>query len=196
LPEEPASLEEAILETDDGSIAWSGSMLVCTCERRDFDLPLRGVAIFATVVGVIVTGIVGAGFAPRLLLMIAFVWFSGAGIGFWVLARRGREFGRFEIDPAKAELRHLRGDRLLRARSLDEVAGYAALRDTIGTGTSGADERYDVVPRWLVLIFRGGGRARLGRGRPWQLGRALRALDEVGIRAISPGGNEAPGARP
>jgi hypothetical protein len=96
-----------------------------------------------------------------------------------VLRRRAREIGRFEIDPERRELRQLQGSRLARRLPLTEVAGYAIARDIISVG---ADPRYDVAPRWIVLRLPKGRIARLGRGRPWELAPALRALEEAGLR--------------
>lgn len=142
-------------------------------------------------VGSIVTAIVVLGFAPRLLLVISLVWFAGGAFGFAALARRAREFGRFELDPERAELRQLRGSRLLRTRRFEDVLGYATLRDVMG---GGGQERYDIVPRWIVLILRSGGRVRLGRGRPWELGPVLRALDDVGLASAVPPAGAGSGA--
>jgi hypothetical protein len=114
-------------------------------------------------------------------LAVTVVWFGGAAYGLSVVRRRAREIGRFEIDPQRRELRQWQGSRLAQTLPLTDVTGYAIARDIISVG---ADPRYDVAPRWIVLRLPKGRIARLGRGRPWELGPALRALEEAGVQRV------------
>ena len=72
-------------------IARDDGVLVCVCMGHDLDLALRGLAAFATVLGVVITLIVVAG-APRLLLSVSLTWFvcAAAMLGFARARRRSR----------------------------------------------------------------------------------------------------------
>ncbi len=167
-------------------IARDDGVLVCVCMGHDLDLALHGLAALATVLGLVITLIVLAG-APKLLLSISSTWFvSAAAMVAWARVRRARH-GRFEIDGARGELRHLYRGKLLGVAPLAEVAGASRLRDATDLEPDERPRSMREVPRrWLVLQLRDGRRLRLARGLPWELARVEKVLREEGIAIVGP----------
>lgn len=156
-------------------------VLVCVCMGHDFDLALRGLAAFATVLGVVITLIVVAG-APKLLLTVSITWFVCAATMVAFARARRRRHGRFEIDGARGELRHLFRGTVVRVAPLAEVVRARSLRDPSDLdGEERPRSMRDVPRRWLVLELRDGSMLRLARGMPWELSRLEKALREEGI---------------
>jgi hypothetical protein len=162
-------------------IARDDGVVVCICMGHDLDLALHGLAAFATVLGVVITLIVVAG-APRLLLSVSITWFVGAATMVGFARARRRRHGRFEIDGARGELRHLFRGAVVRIAPLTEVVRAVSVRDpTDLDGEERPRSMRDVPRRWLVLELRDGARLRLARGLPWELARIEKALREEGI---------------
>ena len=185
-----ASARTSLLSNVDGEAyvvdardaAGRGDVLVFESFGHDLDFALILVGVIAFGLGALVTAIIASGAAPKTLYVLPAVWTVIGGFAFRAARRHRRRYGRFELDPGRAELRHAWHTGPVRTLALTEIARIhveqLAHRDAETQRGARVEE---VSPRWMELELRDGARLRIARARPWELTRVRAKLNEMGI---------------
>jgi hypothetical protein len=174
-----------LLRTSDGEVVAidrpQGPLLVFDSHGHDLDFAMHIVAVSAILLTVLVTLIVASHAAPRPLIAFPVTWVVIAVVALRRARTHRRRFGHFEIDIARAELRHAWHERPLRTLPSRAIR-FAAVETVDDPDEAARGVRIEQVqPRWLELELTDGERLRIARGRPWELRRICAALRDVGI---------------
>lgn len=167
------SERQTLLENHRGSIVAEGPfVLICNCPGGVFDPFVYLVSAIATVLSIIIAGIVILRAAPLAMLIVAVVWTIGVIVANYVVRREGFKHGTIRVDIEREEIiQKTRG----RERTF-AFSNIASISTPVVDGLDAQENERGFEHRWLLVQLSDGQELRLGQGPLHELRPALAFL--------------------